>query len=52
MSRGQKIAFGAQSKYPVLQIGSFGAMGFLFLGRLASQASTEKKGSGRIMSNF
>ena len=41
-----------QSKYPVLHYGAFGGTGFLFLGRLDSQASIEKKGWGPIMSNF
>ena len=31
---------GPQSKYQVLDQGAFGGTGFLFLGRLGSQAST------------
>ena len=47
----QQRGFLSQSKYPVLHQGAFGGMGFLFLGRLGSQASTEKKASGLIISN-
>ena len=36
----------SQSKYPVLHLGAFGGTGFLFLGRLGSRASIEKKRLG------
>ena len=41
-----------QSKYPVLHQRAFDGTGYLFLGRLGSRASTEKKKFGPIMSNF
>ena len=37
-----------QSKYPVLHEGVFVGTGFLFLGRLGSRASTEKKVGGQL----
>ena len=46
------IVLQSQSKYPVLHKVPFGSKGFLFLGRVVSQASTEKKGLGRLRATF